>query len=783
MVLRRRCDIPWRWRCPRPLLFCAALVPGGALVAQSATLQGRISDALTAAPVPFAVVRVAGAGGSRIDTASADGRYVFQGLVSATYRVHVEASSYVEAEVQVTLDDGSRVSVDLALTRRARRATTLGRVLVRARRADACCLSRDDTAETNATDDERAPWRTGAGAERRAQGSLAQSGTLASAEPPAPGFDPARKTHALFVWGEAREQGRVTLDGIPLDVPLQVAGLLPPLDPRMIARTSVRTGGSPPRYDGGTAYIVDMTTRAPQRDSTASWGEVDALALRTGVETRLGNGAIAASVRRVNGELVQSLIGRAFGYASADGIVHGEWRAWTGRIRATAVGSTETVVIPRDQATDRSRWRNSAVAVSWNGGSERWLSTMTLTAGQGVVILPLLTISAGQLRTTANRVTAYAGGERQHGAWHATRGLSVEYLRVIAAAPAAPSDSTRCTTFVGCWTATAITPSAFAEWTRRIRARVLVSGGARLNGDLTSNAWHVLPRASVLLDVAPGLTAGLSVGRFSQVIADWSRADTSAIPAASPVRARGENTRLPTADAPLAFAGDVLLPSLARVSAPSLRPAHAWQLEAGMQWQGVGHRVTAVAAVRLLEGPDARLGSVAYSVDAGWTWWTRRATGAFEYGGAVISGDAPTAWSIRRARHVATGRLAIPVGNITAEFTALYSLGLPFTSIILERPTSPVPALGGGTVSDPIASPPTSDRLRVDAVLRARWRIGHGGRAFTLEPYAAVLNVLDRRDAVFYYRGAAGVQRPEALASLPLFASVGLRWFASRHRD
>lgn len=735
------------------LVACALLAPVDALVAQAASLQGRISDVMTAVPVPYAEIQVVGVSARRRDTADADGRYVIHGLDGATYRVRVEASSYAASEVLVTLEAGSKVTVDLALTRAPRSVARLRRVLVQARRTESCCGVNSDSTEESATSDERAPWRTVVGTASRARGSLVQSGALASAERPAPGFDPSQRAHALFVWGAEDEQGRLLVDGVPLDVPLQVAGLLPPLDPKMLTRTAVRTAGATPRFDGGLAYVVDVTTRTPRADSTQSWGEVDALAIRTGLETALGSGAVAASVRRVNGELAERVIGPSFRYSGADAIVRGAWPMSTGRLRATAIGSSETVVIPRDQATDRSSWQNAAGVLAWDRGAGHRVRSMAITAGRGAVNLPVLSVATGHLHTRADRVTAAADGESRRGAWQQVAGASIEYLRVDANAPRTPSDTLPCAASQGCWKATSVTVSAFAERSRRLDTRWRLSGGARLNGDASSGGMHVLPRAALTVDVGPGITAGVSGGRYSQVIADWSRVALPGSPLHSGV--------------------------------PSLRPTHASQWEVGVQWLRSHSRVVGVAAMRRQDVVgSSRKGADVSTIDLGWVWSGPRLNGTLAYGGAFVAGAARPAAGEPRARHVASGRLAWQIGRATADLTAAYSAGLPFTSIVLERPSSAVTTLGGGAGQGTAFGPPSGPRLRVDAALRTRWRVGHGTHALTLEPYALVMNALNRQDAVFYYRSASDAARPQALAVLPRFVSLGIRWAGARvNRD
>src|SRR5262249_39416994 len=133
----------------------------------------------------------------------------------------------------------------------------------------------------------------------------------------APGLAITRPTHTLLVWGPGVERGRVMFDGVPLDAPLHVAGLIAAIDEDILARGTARASGAPARYDGGLDYVFDLETREPGR-ALRTWGGVDPLVLRAGVEGPFWRGAGWMNVRRINSETTAWLTGREFGYAYAD---------------------------------------------------------------------------------------------------------------------------------------------------------------------------------------------------------------------------------------------------------------------------------------------------------------------------------------------------------------------------------------------------------------------------------------------------------------------------------
>jgi hypothetical protein len=64
--------------------------------------------------------------------------------------------------------------------------------------------------------------------------------------------------------------------------------------------------------------------------------------------------------------------------------------------------------------------------------------------------------------------------------------------------------------------------------------------------------------------------------------------------------------------------------------------------------------------------------------------------------------------------------------------------------------------------------------VRLDATASRIFRVDLGARSFTLVPYLRLVNALNRRDALFFYRAADGSAEP--LAALPALATIGVRW-------
>ncbi|MFB6240649.1 MAG: hypothetical protein ABEJ46_03660, partial [Gemmatimonadota bacterium] len=144
------------------------------------------------------------------------------------------------------------------------------------------------------------------------------------------------------------------------------------------------------------------------------------------------------------------------------------------------------------------------------------------------------------------------------------------------------------------------------------------------------------------------------------------------------------------------------------------------------------------------------------------------------------------------ARQVLTAGTQVRLpGDLRATLEAAGSWGLPFTPVPAPEPqvsSSIAPsARGGATGTGRVRRPllnhrpegPAADEqspfFRLDARIERSWSTTLFGLDARLTPYAAVLNVLDRDDALFYRLPTAG-SGLEPVTAVPLLPMVGIRW-------
>jgi hypothetical protein len=563
-----------------------------------------------------------------------------------------------------------------------------------------------------------------------------------------------RRPNTLYVWGSSAERGRVLLDGASLSAPLHLGALLPPLDPDVIAGATVHSGGISPRYDGGTSYIMDFTTR-PAADELRLWGELDLLAGRIGAETPInGRGRAIVSARRVNDEIIDGLASSRFGYGYSDALARADVDLGANHhVHATAVTTHEAVGIPRDLGEDRASWINRAATLVWERDRVNDMQSATLSVSRGVADLPLLSAPGGHLEAGLDRYSGVVQRRWRSGALGWDAGAEVEHLlfRRTSRATADPSTGepgpVRCTALLPCSHARATLASAFAELSLNPVPGVATSFGARTMYEFDAARVHVLPRASVTFLPDDHWAVTLAGGRFSQAYV--------------------RETPLSPGD------GSVDVPIAVDI-------AHATHLELGVARRSPQLAVHAGAYVRY----HARVEPTTHTrtvpgADISVELVTRPGTLSFAYsvsGGPSRSGDDDTS-----TQQLATAGFHGDRGRWTLDVTTAYGSGLPLTSIVLDSPevaaagTRLMSTLQPGAPGDPARS--GRAYLRLDARIGAEWQIGTGDRTIRIMPYVRIINALSQRDALFYFQDDGEIgQPPRALARIPAVPVIGLRW-------
>ena len=727
------------YRSIRTVLLAAvwALTP----VAVSAQVSGRVTDEGAGSPVSNALVWLNGQTVHMTHTDSA-GAYAFTGIPPGSYCLHVETPGYAGSRVCISVSAQARIIVDLPLTAQP---LVIAPIVVESRRSlDEVRVATADSAQVAPLSQRLAV--IGRRSTALAAAQLAELSSFGGREQSG-----GQRPHALYMWGSSAERGRVLLDGASLSAPLHLGALLPPVDPELIARAEVHTGGISPRYDGGTAYIMDFATR-PAARTARFWGELDLLAARIGAESPInGRGRVIMSARRVNDEIIDGLTTSRFGYGYADLLARADLDIGSGGVHATAFATSELVDIPRDLDEDRASWNNRAAVLGWQNGG----ANVTLSASRGVADLPLLSAPGGHLEATFDR---YRGvGERRWttGTVQWSAGADVEHLSFRRRARASADPVTgapgpiECTTELPCSHADATLASVFAEASLMPSPTVALSIGARTMYDSGDRRVHLLPRTTITFmpDARHSLT--LSAGRFSQPY----------------VREVASPTEHVAVDIPIG----VEIARATHVELGVARQTDRFYLR-GNTW--LRHHTNVGSASHAFTVPGADL-SLEYA--------SRLGTFALAYSIAGSYGDRTDSTEAAPAQHLATAGFQTHAGIWDLSLTAAYGSGLPLTSIVLEHPGAPERYEPGsppiGTLAEGAIATPGNDYLRLDASIGARFRIHRGDSGMLIEPYARIVNTLGERESLFYFRDASDLSgSPRALARLPGVPVVGVRW-------
>lgn len=732
-------------RAPLPLL--AALLAIAIPAAVEAQLRGRITDAGTGDGVSGATVRVTGRT-AYTASSEADGAYRFDAVATGAWCIRVDHPGYEPASLCIDIVGTRGMSVDLPLRLRP---VPVPPILVTGERAGGPSSGNGGTADS----------LTAAVTSQRMQVLHPQSsGALAELlladfvrEPPS---DPpgGRHPHALYIWGSSAERGRVLLDAASVNAPLHLGALLPPLDPDLLASADLRSGGISPRYDGGTTWIMEFTTRPAS--TTRAWGEFDMLAGRVGGEMTFGErGGVIAGARRVNREIIDGMLTQRFGYGYADAMARADFTPnANNRIHVAALATQEFIRVPRDLDEDEASWENRTTTVTWHNRSERARHTVSAGLSRGLADLPLLSAPGGHLTAAVDRASATA--ERR---WRVsddrvglTAGAEIEHLRFArrSSADLDPDQpfhigTVACTRTLPCASARATLASAYGEALLQPARGVAVSLGTRIMFDASGNRVHVMPRAALTGLLADDWAVTLSAGRFSQTVVmepEASVQDTV-------------NDRLPV--------------SLAHATHVEMNVARHWT-------------AAFVSASAYLRHHDARSGDAdARSVpgaDITFGYRTRAGTMSLGYSLAGRSGiDGPGG---AQAQHLAAAGMALERGPWRLNVSGAYGAGLPLTSIVLEQPPQrssyawqPTAISLSGESTDGAPLEGDRDYIRIDASLGAEWTFRSGARTVTVMPYARLINALSEREALFYFRNGGAA---EPLARLPAVPVLGLRW-------
>ncbi|MEP7380218.1 MAG: TonB-dependent receptor [Gemmatimonadota bacterium] len=745
----------------------------------SAEVRGRVLDAGAELPLPAASLRMEGSNGTSLSARSSlDGAFNFPEVPPGTYTLVVSRMAYRPTRLGIVVPAGGALVLDVQLTRLP---VALERVYVEASPTDTSSGGVASVDIASLADGQRAP--------RPVDLLAAQGGALSvlagegpSRRPGEPGTD--RDGRTLYIWGAKDAGARVTLDGIALGAPLHLGGLLPVVDEDLMAPPRLWTAGASPRHDGGTDYVLDLSTRAAAPDSLRAWATADLLTARVGGEMPLGtNGSILVGARRVDEQSVARAAGVESGYRYGDALARLQLAPAIGQLlRVTGFATQEGIGIPRDQGQDDASWENRAGAVTWERTAGSTRSLVRAGYSKASIDLPLLTLTDGHLRADADRAALLA--ERRWSARHWETSLGVEWERLqversvagdsLGAKVPLPVTVSTCPVDVTCVPLGASarvagqTAALYLDHRRALKPWLQLGAGIRSTvapGIAGAGREILLPRFALEALPFGGTTLRASVGRFSRLATFFdagAETDPSSGTAIYPADSRAWLTR-------------------ATVTQVELGGTQRWN-----------HTLAGIVAYWSRPGitPVGQVISQHHGIDASWRFQHGASTLLATYSRVVrafspATNDTSSAPDIAaRVEQLASVQGSASLGRVTGNVSASYAHGLSFASVVLERPAAST--LQGAPVDGPFtaaagrsASPTQDAYLRVDATLSAKWCVGGPSCRLLLTPYARLLNALDRRDAIFYYSDAPG-HTTNRLAGIPALLSFGMRIDAAR---
>ncbi|HEX8393016.1 MAG TPA: hypothetical protein VF665_11710 [Longimicrobium sp.] len=724
-------------------LVVALLATAPAQDTARGVIRGTVQSEPSGLPIPLAVVEAQGARRTVVGMSDSTGRYVLR-VEAGTQTFRVRHLEHAPMEMQVLVPGGGEVVLDVALQHRP---ITLAPVRVVEPRPDSVAASEDEVGlviQHHTMDESGTSLGT----------------TLGGLE----GTDTGGE--ALYVRGSASNLQLVLLDGAPVYAPFHMGGLIESFEPGAVASARLFLGGAPAQYDGGLSYVMDLTTRAGNRQRHSMSGGVDMLSARTVVDGPLPRGArYLASARTLHGFSLSRLEGEPFPYRFGDGLVRLDAPLAGGQLGMTLFGNREGVRLDtaHTQEDAFARWDNLAGSLRWRGRVEGAQAEFTVAGGRfrGSVPLRDTTSRAFLLNTVQDRLRLGADfARRPSGAVRLRYGVGLDrtWLRHRATEPAIPRTLVRARS-----TGTAI--GAYLDGTWQPTSRVVLRGGVRADGYSVGGLYTVAPRASAAWLVTDRATLTLAAGRYHQYVLTPRPLERGV-----PPRNYADSARIPVA---LNVAGGshlVLVLDQELAAGVRLGLEGFYKHFNGLPLPGTrgAHNSGVDVWVRRTAGEVT--GWLGYSL--GWAWNT------------LSDYKEPTPF---RGRQTLSAGVNGPVMRHTRlALRMAYGEGLAYTS----RPGATEEITGSATLpatqtegvnldtDAPLGGQGSGPFVRLDAELARTWNPRVAGRVATVTPYLRVINALESRDALIYrYFGQnqeAGTL--QSVATLPLVPVLGVNF-------
>lgn len=747
-------------------------VPGGALPGEEpvgGAIEGvvRTHEGTDARPLPFAIIQVSMPGEQRTILADSLGRYRIAALPRGTVRLRVSHVAHRSARVTVAVPDGGTVSLDIALESSP--------IMLRPIR-----VITDRTAQPRAPALLDPPIPNVEVIALGASPGLGEAG-LGEAAAALRGNDPADPSDVLFMRGSTTDLKLVLLDGAPVYTPFHLGGLLSTFDASALGAAVLHTGGAPARYDGGLSYILDLRTRAPQRDRIHLRGGLDLISGNFAAEGPLGRRVGFAVSSRSLHNYGASVLGGGhtpYGYRDALGRIDarlsdrhllsatGFWNRESVRLNLnrTDPDPGAAFVVP-----ENATWGNHALVLSYRGRVADVTLDATASASGYQAELPLRPPPDGEITAVANDgLLASAETGRLRLALHGSAPLGGSRFRFGAMLDRTETVySARRFADVGTGTgveteADGVAAGVYVDGVRSLAPGLDLRVGLRADAFSTERGVRLAPRVALLWGLSGEALLTVAAGRYHQFS-----------------RASDQQVDFTVSDGGLAAPGGTLL-SVA--TADHVVVSLDQQLTTGVRLgiEGFWKEFTGLGAsggeVLHSSGLDLQV----LHEGAPFTAWVGYNLSWFWSGGSGLGGTSSFA-----GRHLlSAGLRGSPDGRIGGALSLAYSAGLPYTSIPFGSRDAPdatlnqVSALPGELAQeDPAFSGrPDDGFLRLDVELFTQFTARIGGHDFDVRPYLRVINALDQRDALFFYFEPWRDAELRPLAERSLLPVLGVEW-------
>lgn len=727
-------------------------------VPRAGVIRGEVRNERSGEPVPFAVVEVEGSLVRLRTAADSVGKYVLRGVPAGRRLLRARALDHSPLEVEVLVPAGREVRVDFSLRLQP---VELSGLMVSGTATE---RSGDGGMAADPGDLGRAVVRS-----LEATPGVAELGLLDLSRVVGAGQEPVDPTDVLYVRGAPADLKRVLLDGAPVYAPFQAGGLLQAFEPELVRRADLHLGGAPARYDGGLSYLLDLETRAGDRQGYGTTGQVDLLTAQVVAEGPVGPRAgFVVGGRTVHGAGASWLMNEHFPSGYADLLGRADLEVGKrGHLRATGFWNRESIRLSHDpaRAAEEAVWGNRAGSLRYRGVLLGREVEATLATGIYQARLPLgnamqPVMVDGSAHQTRVMVDFGEGNDRLRINYGGSYEETVLTQRARTNAQGAEHVEA---------VSSGETGGVYVDLDWGAAKRLRLRGGLR--ADLLSAEPSLLfaPRLAVVWVFSERAVLTLAGGKYRQLVRGGTELRVDSV-------------------------GYIVghMPS-------SLRAAEASHLLLGLdQLLAEGVRFGIEGYYKRFDDIPTEMG-LTYANASGVDLWLRgganRISGWAGYSLAWVwtgSSTGTTTELFSGRQLLSLGATADIGGGGRIGLRLGYGAGVPYTAVpntvmvgestegrwnrqqdllssarevVLEAP--PITAA-------PAA--PNSPYLRLDAEVSYPLRTSWGGSPITLTPYLKIYNALDRRDALFYRADSTDPGRPRPVATLPVLPVLGVEW-------